>query len=243
MRLYPNALFVQWNKHIEIYDSLEKSHFSRENAMEMYIFLNSNFFTDEHGKTISLDLLMQRDFNILLILLHLDALIFRDFLKNSSFYKYLTIGKIKGARKPSGHLLWNAIKVIAYIESNKKLKKSINIPKGIPKDEECFSLCTDRQAERIKYAVRHTKAGKRFFYLSHFYQMVGAKKLYQDTQCFDGFSLTGLWFIYIYSILLIHRNQPEIHKYLYPSDSLFLPFLSKYKSESKYIWPSDLSRY
>jgi hypothetical protein len=253
LKLYPNASFVQWNKHIEIYDSLEKSHFSRENAIEMYIFLNRIFFTDEHDKTLNLDLLMQRDFNILLILLHLDALIFKDKFKNISLYKYLAIGKVKGVRKPTGHMLWNLIKVIAYIELNnknfnielndKQLKKPPNIPKKIPKDEDCFSLCEDMFVEKIKYAVRHVKTGKRIFYLSYFYLLIGAKKLYEDSRCFSGFSLTGLWFIYIYLILLVDRNKPDIHSYLYPSDSFSEPFQSKYQSKSEYEWPSDLSSY
>jgi hypothetical protein len=244
LKLYPNDSFIKWNEHIDIYNNSEKNNFSKENAVEMHNFLKEKFPSDEQNDLVTVDLLMQRDFNILLILLHLDALIFRDNFKSISLYKYLTIGKIKGKRKSLGHLFWNVVKTIAFVESNKQINKSLDVPEKIPKDEDCFSLLIDEQAEGIKYVVRQVKEGGRIFYLSYIYQLVGSKKLYESSKVFNGFSLTGLWLIYMHSIFFIgkyHSVQSDI--YFVKSDLLFRLFSSKYKSEGTDSWPSDFSRY
>ncbi|MBC7751734.1 MAG: hypothetical protein H7Z73_08450 [Candidatus Saccharibacteria bacterium] len=244
MKLYPNEKFVIWNKHIDTFNNLERNNFPKEDVVEMHSFLKENFFDDEHKDLITLDLLLQRDFNILLIILHLDALIFREKFKSISLYKYLTVGKIKGKRKSLGHLFWNVVKTIAFVESNKQINKSLGVPEKIPKDEDCFSLLSDEQAERIKYAARQVKEGGRIFYLSYIYQLIGSKRLYESSKVFNSFSLTGLWMIYMHSILFIakyHSFQSDI--YFVKSDLLFRLFDSKYKSEGTDSWPSDLSRY
>lgn len=244
LSLYPNVNFSEWNQHVEIYNSLEKSNFSQGNAIEMYLFLRESFFIDTYKNFINLDLLMYRDFNIFLILFHLDSLIFNENFQSISLFKYLLIGKIKGKRKPSIHLFWNLVKVIACIESNKRIGTSFDISKKVPKDEDSFSLVNALQAERIIYAVRQIKERKRFFFfLSHIYQIVGAKKLHEDTTCFKGFSLTGLWLIYIYSQLLIRPDSKILKLSTNEVDILFEVFNNKYRSSGTNQWPSDLLNY
>lgn len=242
LKLYPNDLFPEWNKHIDTYNNLEKNNFSKENAAEIHAFLTENFFDDKHKDLISIDLLMQRDFNILLILLHLDAIIFRDNFQNISLYKYLTRGTVKGKRKPINHLFWNVVKPIALTEFTKMNNLSLDIPNKIPKDEDCMSLVSEKQAEKIKYAIRQLKKNKQLFYLSHIYLLVGSKRLYENSKIFSAFSLTGLWLIYMYSIFFIARYSLVQNKiYFYQSDLCFQSFEKKYKSESPHRWPSDLS--
>ncbi|MDM1342557.1 hypothetical protein [Acinetobacter pseudolwoffii] len=244
LKLYPNDNFPEWNQHVEIYNILEKNNFPLGNAVEMYLFLKESFFIGDYKNLISLDLLKHRDFNIFLILFHLDSLIFKDNFFSVSLYKHLLLGKIKGKRKSSNHLFWNLVKVIACMESNKKKHTSFDMSKKVPKDEESFSLIDESQAERIKYAVRQLKEGKKnFFLLSHFYQMVGAKTLHEDTTCFNGFSLTGLWLIYLYVPLLIRPGSEILKISENELDMLFAAFNNKNKSESTNCWPSDLFDY
>lgn len=141
LKLYPNKEFLIWNKHLELYNVLEKNNFAKEKAVEMCLFLQNNFVIDDYKKLISLNFLQQRDYNIFLILFHLDALIFKDNFQNISFYKYLIIGKINGKKKSISHRFWNIVKVIACIESNKKLGITYDFSKGVPKDS--FSLISE----------------------------------------------------------------------------------------------------
>lgn len=244
LKLYPSKEFLIWNKHLELYNTLEKNDFSKENAMEMCLFLEDNFVINDYKKLINLNSLQQRDYNILLILLHLDSLIFKDSFQNKSIYKYLIIGKINGKKKSVGHRFWNLVKVIACMESYKKIGISYDFSKGVPKDEDSFSLINEEQAERIKYSVRKLKEKKGgAFYLSHLYQIVGAEKLHQDLSYFNGFSITGLWLIYIYSIIHIGPESMIQSLGIQDLDSIFNVFSMKYKSEGTNQWPSDLSNY
>lgn len=244
LKLYPSDEFAEWNQHIEIYNILEKNDFSVGNAIEMYLFLKESFFIGDYKNLISLDLLMQRDFNIFLILFHLDSLIFKDNFFSVSLYKYLLLGKIKGKRKSFNHLFWNLVKVLACMECNKKKHASFDMSKKIPKDEHSFSLVEEQQAECIKYAVRQLKEKKKFFLLlSQLYQMVGAKTLHEDTTCFNGFSLTGLWLIYLYVPLLIRPGSNILKISENELDMIFAAFNNKNKSESFIRLPSDLFEY
>lgn len=241
LKLYPNDIFPEWNHHVEIYNVLEKNNFPRSNAIEMYLFLKDSFFIGDYKNLISLDLLMHRDFNIFLILFHLDSLIFNDNFFSVSLYKYLLLGKIKGKRKSSSHLFWNLVKVIACMESNKQKLTSFDLSKKVPKDEDSFALIDEPQVERIKYEVRQLKEQKRFvFLLSYFYQMVGAENLHEDTNCFNGFSLTGLWLIYLYVPLLIRPDSNILKLSENEINMIFSAFNNKNKSESTNFWPSDL---
>lgn len=243
LKLYPNEEFLIWNKHLELYNALEKSNFSKGKAVEMCLFLQDNFAIDDYKKLINLNFLQQRDYNIFLILFHLDALIFKDNFQNTSIYKYLIINKINRKKKSVNHRFWNLVKVIACMES-KKIGISYDFSKGVPKDEDSFSLIREDQAERIKYSVRKLKEKKdAAFYLSHLYQMVGAKELHQDLTCFNGFSLTGLWLIYIYSIILIRPESMLKNLGVQDLDSIFNVFSTKYKSEGTSQLPSDLFNY
>lgn len=244
LSLYPNVNFSEWNQHVEIYNSLEKSNFSQGNAIEMYLFLRESFFIDTYKNFINLDLLMYRDFNIFLILFHLDSLIFKDNFFSISLYKHLILGKIKGKRKSSSHLFWNLVKVIACMESNKKTWTSFDLSKKIPKDEDSFALIDEQQVERIKYRVRKLKEQNSFFFLlSDLYKMVGAKTLYEDTTCFNGFSLTGLWLIYLYATLLIRPGSSILKISENDVTMIFTAFNNKNKSENTNFWPSDLFDY
>lgn len=239
LKLYPLHDFPLWNKHLELYESLENNDFCEPYAQHLQDFLFKNFLILEY-KYIEIDILMERDFNILLVLFHLDSLIFRDF-QQASILKFLLIGKIKGQQKSIHHKFWNIVKILSCIEANQKLNTSFNTNKKVPKDEDCFSFLNEDQAERIKYAVRKLKEGKStFFYLSHFYQLLGAKKLFENTQSFNHFSITGLWIIYIYSIILIKPNSILCNSTSKDLDAIFLMFKYKYRSEGKYSWPSDL---
>lgn len=244
LKLYPNKEFPIWNEHLELYNTLEKNNFSKGNVVEMYLFLQGNFVINDYKKLINLNFLQQRDYNIFLILFHLDSILFKDNFQNSSIYKYLIIGKINGKKKSINHRFWNLVKVIACMESYKKIGISYDFSKGVPKDEDGFSLINEEQAERIKYSVRKLKEKKEgAFYLSHLYQIVGAEKLHQDLSCFNGFSLTGLWLIYIYSIILIRPESMIKNLGIQDLDSIFNVFSTKYKSEGTNQWPSDLSDY
>lgn len=244
LKLYPNQEFPIWNKHLELYNTLEKNNFSKENAVEMCLFLQDNFVINDYKKLIDLNFLQQRDYNIFLILFHLDSLIFKDNFQNTSIYKYLLIGKINGKNKSVSHRFWNLVKVIACMESYKKIGISYDFSKAVPKDEDSFSLINEEQAERIKYSVRKLKEKKEgLFYLSHLYQIVGAHKLHQDLTCFNGFSITGLWLIYIYSIILIRPESMINRLDMQILDNIFNLFNTKYKSEGTKQWPSDLSNY
>lgn len=237
LKLYPLHDFPLWNKHLELYESLENNDFCETHAQHLQDFLFKNFLITEY-KYIEIDILTDRDFNILLILFHLDSLIFRNF-QQASILKFLLIGKIKGQEKSKNHLFWNLVKVLSCIEANKKLGISFDTKKKFPKDEDCFSLVNEDQAERIKYAVRKLKEGKStLFYLSHFYQLLGANKLFENTQSFSHFSITGLWLIYIYSIILIKPNSILCNSTSKDLDTIFLMF--KYRSEGTYSWPSNL---
>jgi hypothetical protein len=243
LKLYPNKTFPEWNQHIDIYDTLEKNNFSNSSTMEMYQFLNKKFFVNEYKDLITLDLLLHRDFNIFIILFHLDTLIFRDNFHSIPLYKYFLVGKIKGKRKSTGHLFWNFTKVLAVIESTKKINGVVKAPNKIPKDEESFSLVNEKQAERIKYAVRTVKESQKIFILSHLYQIIGAKELYQDSICFNAFSLNGLWLIYIYSIILIKPESILLKFSVMDLDKIYNAFYNNYKSEGTIYWPSDLYNY
>lgn len=244
LKLYPNKEFPIWNEHLELYNTLEKNNFSKGNVVEMYLFLQDNFVINDYKKLINLNFLQQRDYNIFLILFHLDSILFKDNFQNISLYKYLIIGKINGKKKSINHRFWNLVKVIACMESYKKIGISYDFSKGVPKDEDSFSLINEEQAERIKYSVRKLKEKKEgAFYLSHLYQIVGAEKLHQDLSCFNGFSLTGLWLIYIYSIILIRPESMIKNLGIQDLDSIFNVFSTKYKSEGTNQWPSDLSDY
>lgn len=244
LKLYPNKKFPIWNKHLELYNTLEKNNFSKGNAVEMCLFLQDNFVIDDYKTLINLNFLQYRDYNIFLILFHLDSLIFKDNFENISIYKYLIIGRINGKGKSVSHRFWNLVKVIACMESYKKIGISYDFSKGIPKDEDSFSLINEEQAERIKYSVRKLKEKKEgAFYLSHLYEIVGADKLHQDLSFFNGFSLTGLWLIYIYSIILIRPESMINSLGIQDLDSIFNVFSTKYKSEGTNQWPSDLSNY
>lgn len=244
LKLYPSKEFLIWNNHLELYNTLEKNNFSEGNAVEMYLFLQDNFVFDDYKKLISLKFLQQRDYNIFLILFHLDSLIFKDNFQNLSIYKYMTMGKINGKMKSVNHRFWNLVKVLACMEYSKKMGIAYDFAKSVPKDEDSFSLVDDEQVERIIYTVRKLKEKKAgAFYLSHIYQMVGAEKLHQDSTCFNGFSLTGLWLIYIYSIILIRPESMIINLGIRDLDSIFNAFSTKYKSEGTNQWPSDLSNY
>lgn len=243
LKLYPNEKFTFWNKHIEIYNALEKNNFSNSCVIEMYQFLNRFFFVNEYKNLITLDLLMHREFNIFLILFHLDALIFKNDFHNISLFKYFLMGKIKDKKKPIGHLFWNLAKVLAVIESTKKISNVIKAPNKIPKDEESFSLMNEKQVEKVKYAVRTVKESKKIFILSHFYQILGVKELHQDSICFKGFSLTGLWLIYIYSIILIKPESILLKLSITDLDKIYNVFSDNYKSEGTICWPSDLYHY
>ena len=70
--------------------------------------------------------------------------------------------------------------------------------------------------------------------------MVGAEKLHQDLTCFSGFSLTGLWLIYIYSIILIRPESMLKNLGVQDLDSISNIFSTKYKSEGTSQLPSDL---
>lgn len=244
LKLYPNIEFPIWNKHLELYNTLEKNNFSKEIALEMSLFLQDNFVIDDYKKLINLNFIQHRDYNIFLILFHLDSLIFKDNFHNTSTFKYLLIGKINGKNKSATHRFWNIVKIIACMESHEKKVFSYDFSKGVPKDEDSFSLINDEQAESIKYLIRKLKEKKEgVFYLSHFYQIVGAERLHQNISCFNGFSLTGLWLIYIYSIILI-GPESMINKFgIQDLDSIFNIFRSKYKSEGTNRWPSDLFNY
>lgn len=244
LKLYPNKEFPIWNKHLELYNTLENNNFSKENTVEMCLFLQDNFVIDDYKKLINLNFLQHRDYNIFLILFHLDSLIFKDNFQNISIYKYLIMGKINKKKKSVSHRFWNLVKVIACMESYKKIGFSYDFSKGVPKDEDSFSLINEEQAERIKYSIRKLKEkNEGLFYLSHLYQIVGAEKLHQDLSCFNGFSLTGLWLIYIYSIILI-GPESMIKKFgIQDLDSIFNVFSSKYESEGTNQWPSDLFNY
>jgi hypothetical protein len=243
LKLYPNKNFPEWNQHIEIYNTLEKSNFSNSSTMEMYTFLNRNFFANEYKNLITLDLLQHRDFNIFLILFHLDTLIFKDNFHSTSLYKYFLVGKIKGKRKSSGHLFWNLTKVLAVIESTKKISGVVKAPDKIPKDEESFSLLNEKQAERIKYAVRTVKESQKIFILSHLYKIIGSEELHQDSICFNSFSLTGLWLIYIYSMLLIKPESILLKFCVTDLNKIYSAFYNSHKSEGTLYWPSDLYSY
>jgi hypothetical protein len=244
LKLYPNKEFPIWNEHLELYNTLEKNNFSKGNVVEMYLFLQDNFVINDYKKLINLNFLQQRDYNIFLILFHLDSILFKDNFQNISIYKYLIIGKINGKKKSINHRFWNLVKVIACMESYKKIGISYDFSKGVPKDEDSFSLINEEQAERIKYSVRKLKEKKEgAFYLSHLYQIVGAEKLHQDLSCFNGFSLTGLWLIYIYSIILIRPESMIKNLGIQDLDLIFNMFSTKYKSEGTNQWPSDLSDY
>lgn len=244
LELYPNKEFPIWNKHLELYNTLEKNNFSKGNAVEMCLFLQDNFVIEDYNKLINLNFLQQRDYNIFLILFHLDSLILKDNFQNTSIYKYLIIGKINGKNKSVSHRFWNLVKVIACTESYKKIGISYDFSKSVPKDEDSFSLISEEQAERIKYSVRKLKEKKEgAFYLSYLYQIVGAEKLHQDLSCFNGFSLTGLWLIYIYSIILIRPESTIKNLGVQDLDSIFTVFSTKYKCEGTNQWPSDLSNY
>lgn len=244
LKLYPSDIFYEWNEHVEIFNILEKNNFSQGNAIEMYLFLKENFFIGDYKNLISLDLLMHRDFNIFLILFHLDSLIFKDNFFSISLYKHLILGKIKGKRKSSSHLFWNLVKVIACMESNKKTWTSFDLSKKIPKDEDSFALIDEQQVERIKYRVRKLKEQNSFFFLlSDLYKMVGAKTLYEDTTCFNGFSLTGLWLIYLYATLLIRPGSSILKISENDVTMIFTAFNNKNKSENTNFWPSDLFDY
>lgn len=244
LKLYPSKEFLIWNNHLELYNTLEKNNFSEGNAVEMYLFLQDNFVFDDYKKLISLKFLQQRDYNIFLILFHLDSLIFKDNFQNLSIYKYMTMGKINGKMKSVNHRFWNLVKVLACMEYSKKMGIAYNFAKSVPKDEDSFSLIDDEHAERIKYTVRKLKEKKAgAFYLSHLYQIVGVENLHQNSICFNGFSLTGLWLIYIYSIILIRPESVIKNLGIQDLDSIFNVFSSKYESEGTNQWPSDLSNY
>ena len=244
LKLYPSKEFLIWNNHLELYNTLEKNNFSEGNAVEMYLFLQDNFVFDDYKKLISLKFLQQRDYNIFLILFHLDSLLFKDNFQNVSIYKYMTMGKINGKMKSVNHRFWNLVKVLACMEYSKKMGIAYDFAKSVPKDEDSFSLVDDEQVERIIYTVRKLKEKKAgAFYLSHLYQMVGAENLHQNSICFNGFSLTGLWLIYIYSIILIRPESMIINLGIRDLDSIFNAFSTKYKSEGTNQWPSDLFNY
>lgn len=239
LKLYPNPNFPLWNQHLELYDLLEKNNFCAENAKNIQSFLLDTFLIPEY-RYIEINMLINRYFNIFLILFHLDSLIFKDF-QQASISKFLLIGKIKGQQKSKNHLFWNLVKVLSCIEANKKLGISFDTKKKFPKDEDCFSFLNEDQAERIKYAVRKLKEGKNtFFYLTHFYQLLGAKKLFENTECFNHCSITGLWFIYIYCKILITPNSILANLTVKDLDAIYLMFKTQYKSEGTYQWPSDL---
>lgn len=240
IKIYPNNEFPLWNEHVEIYNELEKNNFCESHTQNMHNFLFNNFLIPEY-KFIEIDLLRHRDYNIFLILFHLDALISTSNFPQISLYKYLIVGKVRGERKSPIHLFLNLVKIISCIESNKKLGTSFDTTRKIPKDEDCFSLLNEQQAERIKYALRKMKEKKSFFfYLSHFYQLLGAKKLFEDTQCFNNFSITGLWLMYVYSVILIKPNSILLSLSSSDLDAIYLMFKTKYKSEGTHQWPSDL---
>lgn len=242
IKLYPSKDLPLWNKHIEIYNELEKNNFCKSSATEMHNFLFKNFLIPEY-KFIEIEKLMQRDFNIFLILFHLDASIFQATSPKVSLYKYLLIGKIQNTRKSPHHLFWNIVKILACIESNKQIGTFFDTSKKIPKDEDCFSLVNEDQAERIKYAVRKLKEGKSFFfYLNDFYQLLGTKTRFKDTKCFTSFSITGIWLIYIYSTILIKPNSILCNLTSKDLDALYLMFKTQYRSKGTYQWPSDLTK-
>lgn len=244
LKLYPSKEFLIWNEHLELYNTLEKNNFSEGNAVELRLFLQDNFAFGGCKQLINLKALQQRDYNIFLILFHLDSLIFKYNFQNVSIYKYMTMGKINGKMKSVNHRFWNLVKVLACMEYSKKMSIAYDFAKSVPKDEDSFSLVDNEQVERIIYTVRKLKEKKAgAFYLSHLYQMVGAEKLHQDSTCFNGFSLTGLWLIYIYSIILIRPESMIKNLGIRDLDFIFNAFSTKYKSEGTNQWPSDLSNY
>lgn len=235
LKLYPNNEFYKWNQHIEIFNELERSNFSEVKIKEMYLFLKKHFSIGGFDGLITLDLLKSHEFNMSLILLHLDAIIFNEYFQKFSIYTYLLTGKVKGERKSIDYLFWNLVKIIACTESNKKNNTSFDLSKSIPKDENSFTLMGEVEAERLIYAVRQVKEGKRsFIFLSHLYLVSGAKKLHENLKCFNGFSLTGLWFIYTYSkFVFINMNNINMNQ-------LFDILHHSYRSEGTNKWPSDL---
>jgi len=238
LRLYPNQDFPLFNKHIEIYNELEKNNFCENQTKIMHEFLYDNFLIADY-KLIEKDVLSHRDYNIFLILHHLDSLIFKNF-KQASIFKFLLIGKIRGQKQSNHHRFWSLVKVLSCIEANKKLGTSFNTSKKQPKDEDCFSFVNEEQAERIRYAVRKLKDGKNLlFYLSHFYQLLGVRKPFEDTKCFSNFSIIGLWLMYIYSVILIRPESILLNLTDQDLDSIYLMFKKNYKSEDQYEWPSD----
>lgn len=244
LKLYPSKEFLIWNEHLELYNTLEKNNFSEGNAVELRLFLQDNFAFDGCKQLINLKPLQQRDYNIFLILFHLDSLIFKDNFQNVSIFKYMILGKVNGKMKSVSHRFWNLVKVIACVEYAKQTGIAYNFAKSVPKDEDSFSLIDDEHAERIKYTVRKLKEKKAgAFYLSHLYQIVGVENLHQNSICFNGFSLTGLWLIYIYSIILIGPESVIKNLGIQDLDSIFNVFSSKYESEGTNQWPSDLSNY
>lgn len=240
LNLYPNTDFPEWNQHIEIYNNLEKNNFS--NADEMYLFLEQKIFFGQYQNLIHGELLIQREFNIFLILSHLDSLIFNEYFQSISIYKYLLTGKTKGKRKSPDHLFWNLVKIIACTESNNKIGTSFDLSIVIPKDENSLSLVHEDYVERIIYAVRQVKTEKRsFIFLSQFYQMVGAKKINQNTHCFKSFSITGLWLLYIYTKLLQVEPKSNLAEFIVNNfGNIFSAFDYKNRSKSTNKWPSDL---
>ncbi|MGE8654402.1 MAG: hypothetical protein ACN6NV_11780 [Acinetobacter gandensis] len=237
LRLYPNQDFPLFNKHIEIYNELEKNNFCESQTKIMHDFLYENFLITDY-KLIKNDMLNHRDYNIFLILYHLDSLIFKNF-NQASIFKFLLIGKIKGQKQSTHHRFWNLVKVLSCIEANQKLGTFIDTSKKQPKDEESFSFVNEKLAEHIKYEVRKLKEGKNyFFYLNHFYYLLGSKYTFEDTKSFSSFSITGLWLIYIYSVILIKPESIIVNLIAKDLDSIYLMFKLNYKSEGIYEWPS-----
>lgn len=238
LKVYPNNDFPIFNEHIEVYNELEKNNFCVKQTKNMHEFLIKNFLIAEN-RFIEESVLRHRDYNIFLILLHLDALIFKKF-NQISIFKFLLIGKIKGQKKSNHDRFWSLVKVLSCIEANKQLGTSFDTSKKQPKDEDCFSFVNEKHAEHIKYTVRKLKEGKSFFfYLNHFYYLLGAKYTFEDTKCFSNFSITGLWLMYIYSVILITpesilRNLTDLD-----IDSIYLMFKLNYSSEGTYQWPSE----
>lgn len=62
LKLYPNPNFPLWNKHLEIYDTLEKTNFYEKNAQNMQSFLARTFSIPEY-EYIEINVLKDRDFN------------------------------------------------------------------------------------------------------------------------------------------------------------------------------------
>ena len=183
LEIYPvkGEGFHHWNEHVRLFTQLENSQFSVEAVAELQRFLQSTFsFTNNTKQCVAIDSLADPGMNFLLLLLHLDHLIskqwrFKSICLNQAIkFRYLKNNAYPPAKTFSDLLL---IILVTNAKFNARQDKRINIPKAIP-DIHGFEQWLDTKLEdhdisKFKQLIKKLRTNERFCYLSEVYDFLG----------------------------------------------------------------------